>query len=65
MRIIVVFPAPFGPSRPETFPGRTRKLTRSTASTLDGRSAGPYHFVRSRTSMAGTLWFIRQRLLVG
>ena len=32
-RIVVVLPAPFGPSRPNTSPGATSKLTSSTART--------------------------------
>ncbi len=31
--IVVVFPAPFGPSSPKTSPGATSKLTPSTAFT--------------------------------
>ena len=31
MRIVVVLPAPFGPSSPKVSPGSMRRLTRSTA----------------------------------
>jgi hypothetical protein len=31
MRIVVVFPAPLGPRKPVTIPGRTVKLRSSTA----------------------------------
>ena len=49
IRIVVVFPAPFGPRKPVTCPGRTVKLRRSTA------VSGPNLLVSSSTSiMAGT-----------
>src|ERR687894_804635 len=35
--IVVVLPAPFGPSRPNSSPRRTVKLTPRTASTTSGR----------------------------
>ena len=34
--MVVVLPAPFGPSRPNSSPGRTWKLTPRTASTSSG-----------------------------
>src|SRR5579884_2933203 len=37
MRIVVVLPAPLGPSRPKTSPGWASKLTPSTASTWPRR----------------------------
>src|SRR3954470_4720411 len=42
---VVVFPAPFGPSRPKTWPLSTSKSRPRTA------SRGPYDLVRSRTEM--------------
>src|SRR5207249_7916951 len=44
-RIVVVFPAPFGPRKPRTSPLRTSKLTSDTA------SVGPYRFVKPSTSI--------------
>src|SRR3989441_12611222 len=44
-RIVVVFPAPFGPRKPRTSPFRTSKLTSDTA------SVGPYRFVKPSTSI--------------
>src|SRR5439155_17679988 len=46
-RMVVVFPAPLGPSRPKTTPGDTWKVTSSTAATLPS-----YTFERCETSMA-------------
>ena len=50
MRSAVVFPAPFGPSRPQTWPCSTWKLRSSTASTLLAK-----RFERPRTSTTGSL----------
>jgi hypothetical protein len=46
-RIVVVLPAPFGPTKPVTIPGRTVKLRSSTASVC------PYLFVSPRASIIG------------
>src|SRR4030065_206952 len=46
MRIVVDFPAPFGPRKPKTSPFRTSKLTRLTAMNA------PNRFTRSRTTTA-------------
>lgn len=45
IRIVVDFPAPFGPRNPVTVPGSTRKLTPATAVLL------PYRLVRSCASI--------------
>ena len=45
MRIVVVFPAPFGPRKPKISPGATVRLSRSTA------VKSPYFFVSSRISI--------------
>jgi hypothetical protein len=47
IRMVVVFPDPFGPTKPVTTPGRTVKLRSSTA------SVWPYRFVRPRASGPG------------
>ena len=49
MPIVVVFPAPFGPSRPNTSPWDAANDTPSTAFTGDFG----YRLTRSRTSTAG------------
>ena len=41
MRIVVVFPAPFGPRRPRIRPGEAEKEALSTASTLSNRLVTP------------------------
>jgi len=56
--IVVVLPAPFGPRRPKSSPGRTSKLTPRTASTEIGRRRTTpvcvlYVRARSIASMAG------------
>ena len=48
VRIVVVFPAPLGPRKPVTCPGRTTKLRSSTAVT------GPKRLVRRATSIEPT-----------
>src|ERR1044071_3103915 len=48
-RIVVDFPAPFGPRKPVTFPGWTAKLSPSTAVT------GPNRFVSPPTSIPAGL----------
>ena len=45
--IVVVLPAPLGPSRPKNFPGGAVKLTPSTA------TSSPYFFWRPSTSITG------------
>jgi hypothetical protein len=50
MPIVVVLPAPFGPSKPNTSPGGTWKSTSSTA--FVGRLG--YRFTRLTTSTAGS-----------
>src|SRR5512135_3265143 len=47
MRMVVVFPAPFGPRKPRTSPRSTRNETESTA------VARPYLLVRLSTSIIG------------
>ena len=47
--IVVVLPAPLGPSSPKQIPRGTEKLTPSTAFTL------PYALWRSRTSIIGSI----------
>src|SRR5690606_40663740 len=49
IRIVVDFPAPFGPRKPVTRPGRTVNDTESTA------SFSPYLLVRSTASIIGFL----------
>jgi hypothetical protein len=44
-RIVVDLPAPFGPRKPVTWPGRTSKLSRSTA------VVRPYRLVRPWTAI--------------
>jgi len=46
IRIVVVFPAPFGPRKPYTVPWSTVRLSPSTAISV------PNRFVSSRVSMA-------------
>src|SRR5579859_1715720 len=41
MRIVVDLPDPFGPRKPVTVPGRTSKLSRSTATVLPKRWVSP------------------------
>src|SRR5262249_56270842 len=48
MRIVVVFPAPFGPRKPTISPRATRKEMPRTASTE------PNDLVRSRTAIIGS-----------
>jgi hypothetical protein len=50
MPIVVVVPAPFGPSKPNTSPGGTWKSTSSTA--FVGRLG--YRFTKLTTSTAGS-----------
>gem|GEM_PF-6341708 len=38
MRMVVVLPAPFGPSKPKTSPASTRRSTPSTARNVSRRS---------------------------
>ena len=45
MRIVVDFPAPFGPRKPVTVPGRTVKVRSETA------VVGPYRLVSSWISI--------------
>ena len=45
VRIVVVFPAPFGPRKPSTSPGATLRLNPETA------ASEPYRFVRSSNAM--------------
>src|SRR5262245_45546542 len=49
MRSVVVLPAPFGPRRPNTSPGRTVNRIASTA--VFGPSGAGNHFDSSRTSI--------------
>src|SRR6266852_3848962 len=51
MEIVVVLPAPFGPSSAKNWPCSTSKVTPSTAFTVPFR----YRFTRSRTSIAGAI----------
>src|SRR5699024_2839436 len=48
MRIVVDFPAPFGPRNPVTWPGWTAKEMSLTA------TLGPYFFVRPSASIMAT-----------
>jgi len=48
-RIVVVFPAPFGPRKPRTSPGSTVKSSPSSP------TVSPYFLVRSRASMTGVV----------
>jgi hypothetical protein len=48
IRIVVDLPDPFGPRKPVTLPGRTSKLSASTA------TVGPYRLVRLRASITRT-----------
>jgi hypothetical protein len=56
IRIVVVLPAPLGPRKPVTRPGRTWKDKRSTA------SVEPYRLLTSLTSITARLLTSRQRL---
>ncbi len=47
IRIVVLFPAPFGPRKPVTHPGRASKVRLSTACTR------PKRFVSPRAAIAG------------
>src|SRR5512141_3183609 len=47
IRMVVVLPAPFGPKRPNTSPGRTLRSSLSTA------VKSPYFLVRARVLIAG------------
>src|SRR5215813_394669 len=58
MRIVVVFPAPFGPRKPRISPGSTRKLTSSTAVTR------PYRFVTCWTSITRLLRNVQKNLMI-
>jgi hypothetical protein len=51
IEIVVVFPAPFGPSSAKNCPDSTSKLTPSTAFTVPLR----YRLTRSQTSITGAI----------
>src|SRR5215203_3110934 len=55
MRIVVVLPAPFGPSRPNTSPWRTVRSSLSTA------VKSPYFLVRPRIRIAGAPFTLAPR----
>src|SRR5438067_8879808 len=48
--MVVVLPAPFGPSRPKTSPGRTPKLTPASACTVPKLYRSRSHSTASRWS---------------
>src|ERR1700730_3387288 len=61
-RIVVVLPAPFGPRKPVTWPGRTLKVSPSTAVTAPNRLTSwstsimgvpPFSWVGPRPEQAG------------
>src|SRR5215207_8312601 len=52
VRIVVVLPAPFGPTKPKMWPRVTENVTPRSASTFLRRNGVRNVFVRSRTAIA-------------
>src|ERR1700738_3316463 len=55
MLILVVFPAPFGPRKAQTSPGKTEKDTSDSAGISCPPAGFRYVFVTPRNSMAGVV----------
>ena len=54
VRIVVVLPAPLGPTNPKMWPRSTENDTPRSASTLRRRNGVRYVLRRSRTTIAGS-----------